>query len=90
MVNDEMSVRENGFVAEDHQAFLGSLATDEGLRAEIARDPSATLARFGIRVSADTLPSEISLPSAEAIRAVLASTDTATHSREPCDVARIA
>ncbi|MRX10332.1 putative modified peptide [Pseudoduganella sp. FT25W] len=46
-------------------SILDKLASDDKFRAQLQANPVATLARFGITLSADQVPDQISLPSKE-------------------------
>ena len=52
-------------------SFLRRLATDSLLREELTADPTTVLAQSGIQVAGGQIPSQVRLPSAEALKQVL-------------------
>ena len=52
-------------------AILRQAAQDDHFRAALAADPEAVLARYGLQVDPDQIPSRITLPSKEAIQGCL-------------------
>lgn len=48
--------------------LLQKLASDDAFRRELEERPAEALARFGLEVSPEDLPAEISLPSAAALQ----------------------
>ncbi len=52
-------------------AFLRRVAADDQLRAELERDPVATLTRYGIHLDPKSVTAHVSLPASEAIQEAL-------------------
>ena len=67
MTRPEMT-RPSTSPSEGQLAFLHRIAHDDRFRAEVEADPGAKLAEFGLRVDPENLPSEVRLPSKQAIR----------------------
>ncbi len=65
------SSQSDSFSNEGQLAFLSRVAHDDRFRAELEADPQAALAQYGLDVDPSQIPSEVTLPSEEAIEGYL-------------------